>query len=192
MTSDLLSVGETQMTKEGIDFTYAPKFSLGIDAIIRLKLKGRFSLQTGLSSIRRDYDFGIASDTLSYSGFIRNAGFQIPITGLLQVPISDKAKMGIEVGYVQDALPTNVSSGTDSFLTYIYVINRFRPALRTSAVFSQGFNNGSSFEVGFTYHRMLGRLGTIIMDYDPGEVRVTNKSDLSGHFFSFNLAFFFP
>ena len=100
--------------------------------------------------------------------------------------------MGIEAGYVQDALTTNASSGNDSFLTYIYVKSRFKPALRASAVFNQGFKDGSSFEIGFTYHRMLGNLGTIIMDYDPGEAQVSTKADLNGHFFSLNMAFFFP
>ena len=79
MTSDLLSVGETRLSNAGVDFSYSPQLSFGIDAIVRFKLKGRFSFQTGLSSIRRNYDFRIATDTLGYDGGIRQTGFQIPL-----------------------------------------------------------------------------------------------------------------
>lgn len=192
MTSDLLSVGEATFINEGVSFSYAPKLSFALDAVVRIKLKGRFSIQTGLTTLRRSYDFQIASDSLSHGDFIRQTGYQIPLTALLQVPISDRAKVGIEAGYVQDAFTTNIAKGNDSFLTYIFVNGRFKPALRTSAVFSQGLKDGSAIEFGFAYHRMLGRLGTIIMDYDPGSVQVTGRGDLSGHFFSLNIAFFFP
>lgn len=192
VSSDLLSTGTFSAISEDVTFSYAPRPSLGIDAIIRFKLRGRFSLQTGISSIRRGYDVTMDDGSVKFEDYIRLTSFQIPITGILQVPISERGKMGLETGFVLDMLPTDAASGADSFQSFIYVSNRFNAALRATAFFSQDIEKGGRVEIGAGYHRLLGNLGNLYMDFGlPSEVK-TFKTPLQGHFFYLGATFFFP
>lgn len=192
-STDLLSTGAVTVFNEGVDFSYAPRMAFGIDAIIRFKLKGRFSLQTGISSIRRGYSYSMDNDSVRYEDFLRLTSFQIPLTGILQVPISEKGKVGLETGFVLDMLPTNAASGNEEdYQSLVFVKRRFNPALRATAFYSHALEKGGMIEIGGGYHRFLGTLGNLYMDFGPVSNQVTNRSPLQGHFFYLGATFFFP
>ena len=194
-TSDLLSTGPVETLDRGVLFSYEPRLSRGIDAIIRFKLKNRFSLQTGITSIRRSYNFGMSTDSLQFSGSIVQTGFQMPFTGILEVPIAENSKVGLEGGIVSEMIPGTVASGQqESYLAVIepFKGNRFKLAFRASAFLNFSLDNGGKVETGFSYVRMIRPVGTLYMDYDPGTQVITNRKDLQGHFFTYNISFFFP
>lgn len=193
VNSDLLSGGTFSSVTEGVTFSYSPRVTMAIDANIRFKLRGRFSLQTGISSVRRGYFYSMEDNQTRFEDHIRLTSFQIPITGIVQVPTSERGKIGLEAGFVLDMLPTDAASGTDSFQSFIYVSNRFNPALRASAFYSQGLQNGGVIEIGAGYHRLLGGLGNFYMDFGPvGGGTVHSRTSLQGHFFYAGVSFIFP
>ena len=195
VATDMLTTGEVNEMKEGVRFASAPQVSFGLDARIRMKLKGRFSLQSGISSLRRNYNFETGTDSLSYSGQLRLSSFSIPISGLLKVPISKRAKVGVEFGLAGELMPSEVGAGEpEGYYSHIYVHRRFRTTLSMGTQFTQEFYNGWSAEIGVHYTRMLGRLGSYYSDYDPENVTkvVSHRNDLLGHYFSIQLLVFFP
>ena len=192
-TSDLLSTEPLETLDRGVLFSYEPSLSRGIDAIIRFKLRNRFSLQTGITSIRRSYNFGMSTDSLQFSGSLIQTGFQLPFTGILEVPIAKKSKVGVEGGGIAEMIPGEVGSGPqEGYYAFIYVQSRLKLSFKTSAFINFDLNSGGKIETGFTYVRMATRLGSFYMDYDPGIEVISNRRDLQGHFFTFNVAFFFP
>ncbi len=190
-TSELLSGGATAFQLKNVDFGYEPNLSQGVDAIVRFKLKDRFSFQTGISSTRRSYSYNISTDTSAYSGSLVQTSFQMPFTGLLQVQINDKMRIGTEAGYVAEMFPGDIATGDDNHYTLIYVRKRLNSALKASAFTNYELNSGAKIELGLTYHRMLGRMGTFYMDYEAISETISAKSDLQGHYFALNLAYFF-
>ncbi|MGB0428929.1 MAG: hypothetical protein ACPGLV_00550 [Bacteroidia bacterium] len=190
-TSELLSGAATTYALQGVNFSYESKVSRGIDAMVRIKLKNRFSLQSGITSVRRSYNYNISTDTLAFGGSLIQTSFQMPLTGLLQVQISDKMRIGTEAGFVAEMFPGDVASGDDEHFALVYVRKRLNSALKASALTNYELNDGGRIELGFTYHRMLGRMGSFYLDYEGVENTISGKSDLQGHFFSVNMAYFF-
>jgi hypothetical protein len=192
-TSDLLSTGPVETLDRGVLFSYEPRLSRGIDAIIRFKLRNRFSLQTGITSIRRSYNFGMSTDSLQFSGSLIQTGFQLPLTGILEVPIAEKSKVGVEGGFIAEMIPGEVGSGPqEDYYAFIYVQSRLKGSFKASAFINFDLESGAKIETGFSYVRMATRLGSFYMDYDPGTQVITNRKDLQGHFFTYNISFFFP
>lgn len=191
-STDLLSTGAVSVISEGVNFSFEPKMALGLDAIIRFKLKGRFSLQTGISSIRRGYGYSMDDGAERYEDYVRLTSFQIPLTGILQVPISERGKIGLETGFVLDMLPTNAASGGENYQSLIFVRRRFNSALRATAFFSQELEKGGMIEIGGGYHRLIGRMGNFYMDFGPTADVITNRTAIQGHFFYLGATFFFP
>ncbi|MFY0673910.1 MAG: hypothetical protein JXQ87_10915 [Bacteroidia bacterium] len=192
-TSDLLSGAASETLDRGVLFSYEPRLSRGIDAIIRFKLRNRFSFQTGITSIRRSYNFGMSTDSLQFSGSLIQTGFQMPFTGIVEVPIAEKSKVGVEGGFIAEMIPGEVGSGPqEDYYAFIYVQSRLKGSFRASAFINFDLEGGGKIETGFTYVRMATRLGSFYMDYDPGAEVISNRRDLQGHFFTFNVAFFFP
>ena len=187
-----MSGAATAFQSEGVDFSFEPHLSSGLDALIRFKLKDRFSLQSGISAIRRSYNYGISTDTLGFSGSLIQTSFQIPITGLLQVQISDKMNVGTEVGLVAEIFPGDVAAGDEDHYALIYVQRRFKSSLKASALTNYELESGAKLEFGLTYQRLLGRLGSFYLDYEGAANTISTRTDLQGHFFSANIAFFFP
>ncbi|MBI1185274.1 hypothetical protein GC194_13465 [bacterium] len=193
-SSDLLSGGAATFLKNGVTFSFQPRYSMAIDAVVRFKLRDRFSFQTGITNIRRGYNYGMSTDTLSYKGYLRQPSFQIPFNAILDVPIAKNAKMGVEGGLIAEMIPGEVGSGNNDYYTYIYIVSRLKSSLRAGAHINFDLKNGSAIEVGFLYNRMLGRLGSFYMDYDPSNSNtvVSNRSVLQGHFFALNFLYFLP
>lgn len=190
-TSDFLQTGPVEGVSNGVNFVYDNGYSQAIDARIRFKLRDRFSLGTGLSSMRRNYNYSISSDSLQTDGRIRSTAFQLPIRAHLMVPISKNTQAGIQLGFVQEFFPTSAASGNDSFYTVIYVRPRYKLAFDAGFQLDFKLKDNSIINVMAGYQRMLSEMATMYMDYQPRLETTTYNTPLEGHFFNLGITYYF-
>jgi hypothetical protein len=194
MSSEALWGGEVVLQEQGVAFSYAPRLSMAIDSKLRFPLRDRFAFQTGISMVNRAYGFSIIGTTDTFRGKLRQPGFQVPLLGLLQVPLSARATIGLEAGPVLEMNPSDVGSGNEWFYALVYMKSKTKVSLRAGAVIGTSFKSGAAMDIGLYYNRMMGNLGSLYMDYGPQDAPglVSVRSALQGHYFALGLSFWFP
>ncbi|MFB6306309.1 MAG: hypothetical protein ABEH43_04875, partial [Flavobacteriales bacterium] len=66
--SELLNTGDISKTKGEIKTTISPKFGRNFGMVVRAGLNKRFSIETGINFIRRNYDLIFEDDSLDFKG----------------------------------------------------------------------------------------------------------------------------
>lgn len=193
-SSDALWGKEVAIVEQDVRFSYAPRISMSIDSKLRFPLGDRFLFQTGISMINRSYRYAMRGAGDSFASKLRQPGFQIPVLGVLQVPLSANFRIGLEAGPVLEMNPSDVGSGNESYYALVYMKSKAKASLRAGAVIRTELKSGSSMDIGLYYNRMMGRLGSIYMDYGPQDAPqvVSIRTDLQGHYFAMGFSFWFP
>ena len=96
-------IDETNNTR--LEISEKGGYSLG--AVIRIGFSKRFSLETGISFIRRNYGFKLnSSDFTESQASLRFTGYEIPAIGMIFVKLGQQTYMNASAGVVVDLFPT--------------------------------------------------------------------------------------
>lgn len=191
LTAELLSGGAVSEIENGVSLGYAPSYSQGIGAYLKLSPFTRFSFVTGISTVRRTYQLDINADSAVFDRSLRVNAYQIPLLGAVNVQIADEAWLSAEGGPVIDFFPSNQSVINEEFAVASILYSWLRPSLRIGAGYSQFIEKFGGFYLGASYQRMLLPMSRLYLDYSLTTPDISVNYPLSGHFFSLDIGYFF-
>lgn len=157
-----------QDTSSVMTTTYNQKWSFQFGAIARFGLSEKFSLETGLISVRRIYDVNVSipDSSINRSQKLTYINYDIPINGLFYVRMSDKiyanAYLGVSFVHYPSDVMDSVQLGAGKSIVY--------SGLRFDRTYF-GFNAG----IGAEYR--TEKAGTF---YIGGAAKVYSKPVLAG------------
>jgi len=186
-----------ELNNTELDIIIERGYSIG--AVIRIGLSKRWSLETGINYIRRNYSFKLSSPDFENSGAsIRLTGYEIPITAMIFVRLGENMYMNAAGGISFDLFPTGgiVSYDRDTIEYGMLESNWGIPALNANLGFEYRTKNFGYFYIGSSYHLPFSDIATIYISYrDPGtnifETLINPPPTISGSYFTLDLRYFF-
>lgn len=200
--STLLRTGATSLNQNNADYVvdHLPGYSFG--GVIRIGLNNRFSVESGISYVRRNFESSVQhydqlfSDTVGY----RIIGYEIPVTGLVFVRLSDQIYMNTAFGLAFDMFPSDVSNfnsaefvalGTRTGIEGSNIFPWLKVGLTANVGFEYRTKEKGYFYLGASYHRPFGAIYDVVHIYDRPGAFDKATLQLSGNYLTVDFKYFF-
>ncbi|MBK6830679.1 MAG: hypothetical protein IPG92_08045 [Flavobacteriales bacterium] len=170
-------------------------FAFGMS--VRVGITNTISMETGLGSIRRSYDFRIANDTSLYdeTGRIRYTGYELPITGLVYIRLGERTWMNTALGASLDFYPGDVEAVVKEGSAYIFRRNWAQASVLGNLGVEYRTPKSGTIYVGATYHRPFNDMALADLTwnyYGPPAARTfTERVSLNGSYLTVDLRYYF-
>ena len=170
-----------------------------IGAILRFGLSKRWSFETGINYVRRNYDFYLSGEGFQDSeASIRFSGYEIPATAMVFVKLGDKMYMNTSGGLTFDLFPTGGVSSYDRDTIEYGMLERnwIILALNVNIGFEYRTKESGYFYLGASYHQPFSDMAHVFVSYrSPGSNTFTPliqpPPGVSGTYFALDLRYFF-
>jgi len=179
------------------------KRGMSIGAVIRFGLSKRFSFETGINYVQRNYHFNLNSVSIAkYSeADLRFTGYEIPALGMVFVRLGDKMYMNAAAGLSFDFFPTGgvATYDQDTSLTIEYGMletNWIQLSLLANLGFEYRTEKNGYFYLGASYHRPFSNMAEVYISYIESNsttfVRlISPPPGVSGNYLSIDIRYFF-
>ena len=195
----LIESTTVESVNDGVKFTNDQKFGYAAGFLIRKGITDKFSIETGISYVKRNYSLSIDSLNGNYStgddfGIV---GYEIPVVGLVYIQLSREVYMNVSMGGTFDVYPSDVSNANEIKAgDWLHVADR-RNWLQISALANIGWEyrtkESGIFYLGASYHRpfdfaYLSKYGVF---KSVGVSRVSHNQELGGNYLTLDFRYFF-
>lgn len=183
--------------QEHLDFGMELKGGFAFGMSVRVGITNTISLETGLGSIRRNYDFRIANDTSGYdeTGSLRYTGYELPVTGLVYIRLGEYTWMNTALGVSMDFYPSDVQSVIEEGTVYIFRTNWAQASVLGNLGVEYRTPRSGTFYLGATYHRPFNDMALADLTwtyFGPPSVRnFTERMELNGSYLTVDLRYYF-
>jgi len=203
--SSLFRTGQSAKTEEGIDYEVNQKVGYSFGGVMRFGLTKWLSLESGISFVRRNYSSNVFDPSFDFRDTIdyRVIGYEIPVTGLVFVQLSDQIFMNAAFGFALDMFPSDVgnANGQNDFIALGIrrgfgnensLMTWSKLGLLANVGFEFRTKESGYFYVGGSYHRPFRTIYDNFMYYtDQGGHQYESKLPLSGNYLTLDLRYFF-
>ncbi|MGZ5243197.1 MAG: outer membrane beta-barrel protein [Bacteroidia bacterium] len=191
--SGLFDNQELVETQGKVQFSIEPKLGYSAGVVLRQDLPSLLSFETGIYYVRRIYDLAI-SDNLNNStrNKFRFVNYEVPITGLIYIRLSENMYLNNTFGISLDFFPNSIFTENEFYQQRAERNYWVLPGLIADVGAEYRTKKSGNFYIGGAYHRMLLPMANTIIAYKNGTIDETITTPLSGHYFAFNFRYFFP
>jgi hypothetical protein len=170
-----------------------------IGAVIRFGLTKRFSIETGINYIARNYSFELTNTNFpSSSSEIKFPGYQLPLLGMIFVRLSENIYMNSAAGLSFDMFPTAgvVSQDRDSIEYGLLEKNWLMVSLVANLGFEYRTRKSGYIYLGASYHNTFGDMADVIVSYRGLNTNQYVKlidpyPGINGNYLSLDLRYYF-
>ena len=170
-------------------------FAFGMS--VRIGLSKAISLETGLGQISRRYNYTITNDTSGYNetGTIRYVGYELPLTGLVNIRLGERTWMNTALGVSMDFYPSDVESIIDEGSIFIFRRNWAQFGVLGNLGVEYRTDKSGIFYLGATFHRPFNDMALADLTWTylgpPTVRRYTLRTPLSGSYLTVDLRYYF-
>lgn len=205
--SNLFRAGITELSKNGVDYAVNQELGYAFGGVMRFGLNKWFSLESGISFVRRNYSASVFHEELAFSDTtnFRIIGYEIPISGLVFVRLADKIYMNASFGLALDMFPSDVFSGSSRDFYQLSQRTGFANSgsrlafLKTGLIANIGFEyrteQSGYFYFGASYHRPFAPIYNTSINYTYTNSAATFEDigglQLSGNYLTIDFKYFF-
>jgi len=170
-----------------------------IGAVVRFGINDRFSFETGINYVARNYSFNLTNPGFEVStADLRFPGYEIPALFMVFVRLSENIHMSVTAGVSFDLFPTAgvVTSDRDSIEYGLLEENWVIISLVANIGFEYRTKKSGYFYLGASYHSPFGDMADVFVSY-----RETNSNEhiilvepfpsVSGNYLSLDLRYYF-
>lgn len=191
------NAGPQLLSDSLVEVNIDPRLGFSFGAIVRQRISKSISIESGISSVRRNYDVSAKGLTNSSAdktdfGFV---GYQVPLQALIYIQLSDKIFMNTTAGLGLDMYPSSVETiGENAKLINLtlrqYWINY---SLLANIGFEYRTEEKGTFYIGGSFNRPFKNIAESNFSYNYEGSKKTNlKTFLNGNYITLDLRFFFP
>lgn len=201
--SNLFNAGSEELSQNGIDYTVDQRIGFAFGGVLRFGITNWLSLESGISFARRNYSLLLAHeelanfDTANY-GII---GYEIPISGLVFVRLSDEIYMNTSFGMAMDMFPSEVGSeGNGDFFQRSFrrgygannsYLNWLKLGLLVNIGFEYRTEESGYFYIGASYHRPFSPIYDTQFNYIFGNQLDEGSIPITGNYLTIDFRYFF-
>ncbi|MCB9170835.1 MAG: hypothetical protein H6597_04035 [Flavobacteriales bacterium] len=168
-------------------------FAFGM--LVRTGLSRTISLETGISQIRRNYDWELWNDTAGSHAAdkIRYIGYEIPVNMLVYIRLGQRTYMNTALGASIDMYPSDAVREVDLDRAFWYRNGWVQAGLAGNLGVEYRFDKAGTVYLGATYHRAFGDMAIAQLTYFTDQlVPYSIQKGISGSYLTVDLRYFFP
>lgn len=192
--------GQTAIDQEfgnRLEIKNAGGYSIG--AVIRFGLSKRWSIETGINYVKRNYDFELSGEGLKTStASVSFNGYEIPALAMVFVRLGEKTFMNASGGVTFNLFPTGglASYDRDTIEYGMLETNWVVPALTTNLGFEYRTDKNGYFYIGSSYHLPFSDIADVFVSYrKPGTNSfvglMTPPPSVRGSYLTIDIRYFF-
>lgn len=190
-----LAVRSTPSITSGVvtfDATAQNGFILGMN--IRRNFNKRFCIETGINLSSRNYTITMQRSDNGFLGKIplKVASYEIPVSGIFYVRISEKIYINTALGVSFDVFPSELTQRNEYATNLILRSLRFMPAGIINLGAEYRTAQKGYYYLGASYHRPVFNTYSASLQYNLNTVAAaTQNFALYGDYLSLDLRYFF-
>lgn len=199
IAGDFLGTSQVKVSDQEFSATFTQKFGYSFGANVRIGLTKLISLETGINQVRRNYDidFAIPDSNLYAKNDFGIISYDVPITALVYIQLSDQFFMNASLGGSVVYNPTDVATKIvlENGNTFLQEGRRYSKAgFEMSANFGVEFRTEKS---GIFYLGTSGRIPVkpifqVAAIYEKQAYKRVGIGDMKGTYLSFDIRYYFP
>jgi len=191
---DLLNTGEKSVTANGVNFAVELTSGFCGGIVVRRGITDTYSLESGINYVKRVYTLRLTDGSFTGNSKFTVIGYEIPISGLVYIPLSEKVYMNASLGISIDMFASDIYTEDYYFKNSSHRAYIFNPGVLGNIGWEYRTENAGYFYIGASYHNPFSAIYNSKIAYyrninlDPVAV-VTLP--LSGTYLSLDLRYFF-
>ncbi len=177
-----------------IGFELIPQGGYCVGGLVRVGISKRVSAETGINFVKRPHRFVISDDSTGFSGTSRFSiiAYEIPVSALVFIQLSEKTFMDASLGVTLDFFPSNVQSSEDYFRHLGRRRSWIFPAIGANLGYEFRTDKSGYFYLGASYHRPFNDIYTSTVGYYVDDAYFTGQQFLiSGNYLTVDFRYFF-
>ena len=191
--NDFLRTADKTLTVKNVDFTVGTKSGFAAGMVIRHGITNRFSIETGINYVKRNYDLTIEDTSFSSKTDFKIIGYEIPAMGMVFIKLSQNIHMNVSMGLSLDIFPSDIFTGEDYFDHFSLRHHIINTGVHSNLGWEYRTDKSGMIYFGASYHRPFEYIyfsQVVYEGVDPEPV-ISNRT-LDGSYFTFDLRYFFP
>lgn len=189
--NDFLRTSDKLNTVDGVDFKIGTQSGMAMGMIIRHGITNRFSFETGINYVKRNYELNINDVDSSFSSTsdFKIVGYEIPAMGMVFIALSRNIYMNVSMGLSMDIFPSDIFTRSDDFQHISLRKHIINSGIHSNIGWEYRTDESGWIYFGASYHRPFQHIYFSQVAYD--DKRVIANTTLDGSYFTFDLRYFF-
>lgn len=191
---NFFGLGDVRAEEGSLSIDYLPQVGSNLGVTLRKGLNERFSIESGISFTKRNYNIRLTETEDSFEEEISVSfiGYEIPLQGLLYVQVNKEIYLNVSTGFSLDFFPSNIEGVGERLIFNGLRFAWFRPAFSSNIGAEYRTPKSGYFYLGFTYHRPFDDIMVALSTYDePDKLNRTLVTTLNGQYLTLDLRYFF-
>lgn len=191
-SSKFFGTGPITLNDNSYEYYIKPKSGYAIGMVVRRGFTPSLSLEFGLNYTVRKFQVGASNGINNAEADLRIVGYEIPISQLIFIRLSEKIYMNAAGGLCINMFPTDVYKDQETFLVYAGKNNLLQPSLIANIGFEYRTNKDGYFYLGASLNRPFSTIYEYRVDYLNGKDVLNSASTrLNGNYLSVDFKYFF-
>lgn len=194
-TNKFFKTGPQDNTDKNVLFTLSPQGGYAAGGVVRYGLNKTLSFESAINFIKRPYELFMDSlGLIRESGSFAIIGYEIPVSALVFIQLSDHLFMNASMGLSADFFPSNVRSSGTMYIEYSNRKSWIFAAVNGNMGIEFRTSKSGSFYLGASYHRPFENIYVNSVIFFQNAARPDSPAtqfDLSGNYLSLDFKYFF-
>lgn len=198
ISGSLLNEGLANKSEKGLLVEIPKEFGYSAGMCIRHGFSKRFSIESGIHFVQRNYSFNITDRNYNRAAQypFRMVGYQVPVLALVYVQLTRQILMDVAFGLSVDMYPSDLAIIEDNLLAEMRRRGWVFPALEANIGWEWRTEKAGTFYLGATYHRPFGDIYYVVFEFDGDPSDPLNQEILTdmyfdGNYLTVDLRYFF-
>jgi len=192
--TDLTNSGAFEFTEDFARINVNPKFGVSWGAIVRRSLSKKVSIETGISYVKRNFDFQLTDlDSAFTTGSdVGLVNYEIPITALFYVQMGENFYLNNSLGISLDMFASDVGSTGEEFSQVTLYRKWIQPSLKANIGVEYRTEKSGFFYLGITFHNPFQNIAFTQLNYRKQMEVFDFVTELNGGYLTADIRYFFP
>ncbi|TAH41300.1 MAG: hypothetical protein EYC69_08415 [Bacteroidetes bacterium] len=188
---DFLGTGATSSLDLDVKFTVGLKSGFAGGMVIRRGISDLLSIESGINYVKRKYDLQIQDKDFEHNASFRIIGYEIPLSLLVFIQLSDKLYMNASMGGSLDMFASAVQI-YDTVFNQVSLRNRvMQGAVIANLGWEWRTEKSGYIYIGASYHRPFNFIYLSRTQYYATDPDAGASIELLGNYLTLDLRYFF-
>ena len=191
-TVDFLNTKAETVSQNAVNFSIGLNSGFAAGMVIRRGITDRYSIEGGINYVKRTYEMKVSEGNVSERSQFRIIGYEIPLSGLVYIQLSEKFYMNASLGIAADMFASDVTTAG----TFVKMYSLRKSVINAGVIANLGWefrtDKSGYFYLGASYHNPFSDIYRTRMEYDNNATHEAVEVPLSGTYFTLDVRYFFP
>src|ERR1051326_7726196 len=150
--SAFFSTGTNTVSQNSANFSVSQKYGYCAGMILRRGITKRFSFETGINYVKRNYSLNITNTNFSGNYHFTIIGYEVPLQMLIFIRLGERLYMNAASGISLDISPSTIFTFNDYYKHFAERHSEFQGSVLANLGYEYRTEKSGYFYLGASYH----------------------------------------